>query len=280
MAVERGDTLYDALIRARTDTVAYWEVDDALGATTVLDSVGGYHGTPSNVTLGSPGPFSTAPEDTALYHDGIAAGGVLMPTSVNIRPAAFTVAAWIYVEASTTGFDDMLIYGGAYGGNVGRGWSIFRSNASGSINFGWRDGTLWAGLGGAASSVAVGAWHHIAASHDGTTGRVYTNGVRRFIQARPYAQALASDQVSILRAGGGANGSLNGRVAKVSMHTGALSDADIAALYAAGAWQRPPACVWNGTTWVYARPRRWTGSTWQPVTPRLRTPSGIWLGAT
>jgi hypothetical protein len=88
---------YKDVVTMNTDTVSYWRLGEAAGATTAVDSKGGNDGAyVGGVTLGQPG-LVVGDTDTAAQFDG-STGFVSVPRNDDsLNPAKFTVEALVDV---------------------------------------------------------------------------------------------------------------------------------------------------------------------------------------
>ena len=144
--------------------VAYWELDDAPG-NGALDSTGnGHTGTcatacPTVVTgkLGNAYHF-----DASLDH------ALTVPDSADFR-GTFTLAVWMYADATGS---NMAMISKPEGTDTDNSWQLELRDTS-KLSF----------SGGSThyletpATVAAGAWRHVAGTWDGTTKRLYVDGV-------------------------------------------------------------------------------------------------------
>ena len=185
------------------DTVYYWRVDEFDGATTHKGDVWSF-GTIPTIAISDPdlmgwwkldeghgktaldwsghgndGALQGDPQWTAGYDGGAleldGAGDNVYAASAQVPTAAFTVALWFNpagtLGASTTRQD--LLYW-----QVGNGRPHLTFNRSGNGEIG-----LWPNIDGdfdgpvtTTRSWAANTWHHVAATFDGTSFRIYVNG--------------------------------------------------------------------------------------------------------
>ncbi len=106
------------------------------------------------------------------------------------------------------------------------GWDLY-TDASGDPSFGIYQGSVYTASCGA-SSFTAGAWHHLVGTYDGSTIRLYLDGV-----ACSYTSSLAGETLN--NSGGyvslGANGVSTQLMDDVQMWNRALSPAEVTALY-------------------------------------------------
>jgi hypothetical protein len=231
----------DAALRACTPTglldnlVGYWRLDDGAGSTVAFDSSGRgnngtLHGLDTNtawVTGRSLGALETG-------H----AGWVQVAHSPSIDSISHqvTVAAWVDLESPVTAPDN---FGTALSRQIGTGQnqyyhlSIFQGQANLFI-------TTDAGYVSPHSQALIpqGTWTHLAGVFDGTTARVYVNGVE--VDRAPLTGTFRADTTPVILSGNGndASGVPNelfpGRIDELMLYARALSAEEISQL-AAGA---------------------------------------------
>lgn len=170
---------YAAEVGRTPGLVGFWRLGET-GATAV-DTAG---------TAGTaPGSYVGAPEQGVAAHSTSEADGAVhfaTPGSyVEVGDvhdfagaAAFTVSAWVRVDARTPDYRrivDKEVYGG--GGAERQGWGLLL-DPDGQVGVErWRDGSADAVRSG--DALTLGRWHHLAASFDGTELRLYVDGELR-----------------------------------------------------------------------------------------------------
>lgn len=97
------------------------------------------------------------------------------------RGAPFTVEAWVYNEESAGRVQYLMRHEHSSGFNNG-GWQLAISQVSGQQNtffFSYGDGSTVVGANPVASppTYSINTWHHVAGCFDGTTLRVFQDGV-------------------------------------------------------------------------------------------------------
>ncbi len=150
------------------DLMGWWKLDEGYG-TTALDWSG--HGN-DGVLQGDP-QWTAGYDGGGLELDG--AGDNIYAASAQVPTAAFTAALW-FNPARTLGAastrQDLLYW------QVGNGRPHLTFNRSGNGEIG-----LWPNVGGdfdgpqtTTRSWAANTWHHVAATFDGTSFKIYVNG--------------------------------------------------------------------------------------------------------
>jgi hypothetical protein len=168
--------------------VAYWRLNDkvAVPAGDVAQNLGsagaavdGYYlGTSSHPITGA----LVGSADTAAAFDATAGSVVNIPYSAAMNPnGAFTVEAWFnpgVEHAVGSGTLTCVISSGRFA-SPRSGWLIYQSETGWNFRMYNQNGTATSvNITGAVTPVA-GIWHHVVAVYDGTTARVYVNGVQR-----------------------------------------------------------------------------------------------------
>ena len=148
--------------------LGYWQLNEGSGSV-ASDSAGGGTGTLMN------GPVWTAGHDGG----GLALDGsndyVALP-NLDVSGSEITIAAWVRFSNLPGGVDQRIISKAVDASEQGHYWMIgqignrlrFRLKAGGTTT------TLIANSG----DLAVNTWYHVAAVYDGSTMRLYLNGVQ------------------------------------------------------------------------------------------------------
>ncbi len=241
--VANASPIYDQAV-LDLDAIGYWKLDGNAD-----DSSGNaHHGSATNITWLGDGPDPAAPG--AGRGDG-SSGVVHIDNHSDLMPEGpMSVVAWTRRDGATGSIGGTLEMPAIaavndrgwilrYGGG---GWSS--SNPSGSPRFDGResDGTVIWDAEHDLADIWDNQWHMIAGVYDRDEQemRLYVNGVLAHTEAASGA-ALASDMtadMTIFASYSAADGGtlqrfLDGDISRVSLHGTALSDADVANLYAA-----------------------------------------------
>jgi len=210
-----------------TDTVGWWKFEEGSG-TTVADSSGnGNTGTASGGMtwetgkLGSyAGGFDGSDDYVTVTHDAS-----LMPTG------SISVACWVKT-ATTTNFSGLVDKYVGGGGNSGWVFDLFGgSQIHPRLGFEASGGFQSVAGTGAGASVNDDAWHHCAGTWDGTTGRIYIDGVLN--NSAAMTGPILTNSVDVVLGGDAASTlRLNGDLDDVRVYNRALTAAEIASLYA------------------------------------------------
>lgn len=198
--------------------VAWWTGDN-----TAEDLVGGNHGTLHNgVGYSSKGGKVGAAFVFDEDDDYVSAPAQGVPTGNAPR----TVEAWVYTEPGSWARNTHTIF--EYGVGVNRqAFGLDMDNYPFIQFYTWDDDLL----------VYTGApeegWMHVAATYDGTTLRVYVNGVERAQRDYPNGINTVPSDISIGRSAALGGASYLGRIDEASIYDHALTDAEIASIYRA-----------------------------------------------
>jgi concanavalin A-like lectin/glucanase superfamily protein len=214
---------YSSLILGTSGLVSYWRLDETSG-TTANDSFGSNNGTYTGTfTLGQPGPLSGY-SNSATKFNGTNAY-VNVPYAAALNTANWTAETWVQLASLPAG--DYFLMSSR---NGSAGWLLYASSTAWNVE-------SWTGPVNVTGGVAtVGAWTHVAATYDGTTLRLYANGVLAGSHSLSYT-AQSADAVLI---GAGGNPSIPGGFtpgvfAHAAVYNTALSAPTVASHYAVGA---------------------------------------------
>lgn len=160
----------EALEWASTDgLVAHWKLDETSGTTTADATGNGHDGTLVN----SPTWSTSAMRGGSLRFnnsgstDRVDAGTIAITREI-------TMAAWVYPESFS--YDSRIIVKSSNNGGSGQEWRI-SINSSGAGQILIRTTGGYSVLDAPSGSFVTGKWQHLAGTYDGTTMRVYVNGV-------------------------------------------------------------------------------------------------------
>jgi len=225
--IEDARTYADHVTELRP--IAYWRLGEASGTTAVDATGNGYDGTYTNTpTLGVAGAL-TDDTDTAVEFASGSSEYVNVAYDAALNPATFTVSAWFRTSSAA----DQSLVGTQYStaGNF-TGYNAYVSSSGFvTVQFGENDATKVTLAD--ATDTADGAWHLAAWTYDGTTARLFVDGV----QVDSDTPSFVANGVSPLRIAATGNSTAStwdGALDEVSLHGYALSADEVAALYATG----------------------------------------------
>ncbi len=207
--------------------VAYWKLDDGSGTTATDASGNGYHGTLVNMNPGT--DWVSGKIGVALDFDGsndyVDIGSGLSPLT------DFTVAAWVNPVKSDV--DLHIISKGNNGTNTQ--WELTTSTVSGQVDFrAWSSGTGPSGV-RSTLSLPVGSWTHVVGTYDGTTWRIYWNGVLDNTSTMPGPVATAYNiYIGAVDIVGSPGQFWEGLIDDVRIYDRVLTDSEIQSLYLLG----------------------------------------------
>lgn len=202
--------------------VAYWRLDEPSGGTVADSSGSGKTGTLiGGVTLGQTGALLET--NTAALFNGTTGQISTTADAATVPPAAWTMEAWF--KGANIVRDQYIVARH----NTRPSLLVFSSGVAGVDVF---DGTTHVQLAGA--NVANSAWHHLVATYDGTSLRLYVDGA---LSAGPTVSAVYQNTTptDVWRIGGRSDFSSPAQctIDEVALYTSALSLAKIQAHYAA-----------------------------------------------
>ncbi len=208
------------------DTIAWWR-----GEFNADDSVGGNHGSLMGATDFLPGWVGNF---FSFDGDG---DFVFVSNSASLNPKAITVDAWVRVVGTVSSSRGLVSKANLDGNPDNDSYSLFL-DPGGVLR--WTVFTANEPLGveiSATTSVADGAWHHVAATYDGSSVmRLYLDGVEvETGNATGDLQESATPvYLGALITAGQNGGYLDGALDEVEIIGRELSAAEIAALFQAG----------------------------------------------
>jgi len=226
---ETGPSAYSSAVLA-DNPVGYWRLGEP-GGTTANDSAGSNTGTFVNAPL----------LDTASLLSGDAANRsvrfdgtndyVTIPHSTALNPSAqVSVEAWIKPEA--------LPAAGAFSAIAAKRESYALQLNGPRLEFTIMQNGTRRRLQAPVGAVAVGQTYHVVGTYDGSTTRLYLNGVQVATGALTGAIGPATNSFNI--ASWSTNEFFRGTVDEVAVYNNTISAARIAAHYAAGTNAPPP----------------------------------------
>lgn len=213
---------YSSVIGATSGLVNYWRLGESSG-TTATDAMAANNGTYVNApTLGVAGASSSMGGDTAVGFNG-STQNVNMGSIDNFSgTSTFSAEVWVKRTAAGSGFESIV---STTSGSPAEGWGVvMRPN-----DYNIKMERYQAGASDQAASVtrmALGTWHHVVVTYDGTTMVVYIDGNR---EATTASSKSISATARTLRIGSSGSGGSNfhGAVDEVAIYNRALTPAEV-----------------------------------------------------
>jgi hypothetical protein len=246
---------------------AYWRLGETNGASVAVDQTSFHPGSFDGFTgveLGATGALTNEADTASSFSPGTG-NYIETPYSTGLNSSnAMTLEAWVF--PNSTGVKQTII--ASSGGLPNSGYELFISAAG---DWTWRTSTnqnsagpAWLDLDGGPAS--VGAWSHVVATFDGTTGvkRIYVNGAVIASQVRGMRPVSGIP----LRIGCGVPSStpaefVDGVVDEVAIYRKVLSYSQVGNHYAVGSGLlAPPLPFLTLTTSSTDLTLSWPGSNW------------------
>lgn len=260
---------YQAVVLGDGPT-AYWPLDEPSGTVARDLSGNGYHGTYAGdqanhfwVQQSSvQGSLSHAVNNAA--NNGSAGPYIDMGfPAVFSAPATFTIECWVFMSAPRDGTTIIGPHNNAFGGY---GLVVSGTGVPFLFHMRIRDNQFI----NSARTYAANAWHHLVGTGDGSTYRIYGDGVLDNSAAKVDntggCGAGNPFLVAGLASGWGGPSGFRGRVDEAAFYTTALSADQILAHYRTGLQSR--LSRWDGASWLPLEPKRWDGSQWVAMAVR------------
>lgn len=198
-----------------TGLVGWWKFDEGTGATTIDSSGSGNTGTLTN----SP-TWTSGKTKNALSFDG--SNYVTMGNVLNLT-AQITVSVWVNAS-SWAGNWPMIV-----AKDVNVAYLLMQNDDVGGSKMGFRIGAAGApNTANGSTDLNINQWYHVAGTYDGTTIKIYVNGILDGSQARAGSIPTSANALQI----GGYGGLVfTGKIDDVRIYNRALSAQEIYTLY-------------------------------------------------
>lgn len=210
-------------ISAPTNMVSWWKAENNAN-----DSVGTNHGTLMNGAT-----YATGMVGQAFSFDGVD-DYVNVGNASSLKPAQFTLDAWVKATAFPRHYNVVVTHGFSTG-VVNPYFLGFDSN--GTLQFITYHNSIGTHITVAPGPIAANEWHHIAATFDGTTKKLYIDG--GLVASDTVSYAIVYDDTPVLIGedidrGSPAGIPFSGLIDEVEIFNRALPTEEIAAIYNAG----------------------------------------------
>jgi len=205
----------------------YWKLNETSG-TTAADSSG--YGSSGTAPAGT--AWTTACGSTRVFNFNGTGHYITIPNAANLQPStALTIAGWIKGDAWGAGTDvDVILRKGE---NNPNNYQLAISDGRVELLLDGNDGAGYRGN----TVLSTGVWYHVAATWDGSTVRIYVNGVLNNTPAARTGTIGVDTRPAYI---GGRSGTdyFDGMIYDVRLYNRALSQADITYLYGSiGHWK-------------------------------------------
>ncbi|MGI9457252.1 MAG: LamG domain-containing protein [Aeoliella sp.] len=239
-----------------SNLVAHWALDETSGTTASDSSGNGNSGTFS----GSPA-WNTGGQIVGCLDFEISDGNDRVNAGTfDLTGSGVTLATWIWQESGNN--DARVIIKSTGNSGAQQSWGL-TSDETGELDFRIRTGGNWYRV-QVPGAISNGVWTHIAGTYDGTTLRVYINGVEAASGAHPVGGAVETDATGTVTLGDSIAGGrpFDGKIDDARVYDRALTATDIAFLFnptgLAGHWKVDET---SGTTAVDSSPIANDGTT-------------------
>ena len=170
------------------------------------------------------------------FHSGGAGNIISVPDAANLNPSQLTIDAWVRIDALTALNMPIVWKGNSAGSDLSTPYSLLVNGTSVGANAGK---LLFLITNGVSEQVVmstvplvVGSPTHVAASVNGSTVKLYINGVLNTSVAKTVTPTSSTFPLQIGGIGGGSN-FFNGTIDELEIFNTAVADSDISAIYAA-----------------------------------------------
>jgi uncharacterized delta-60 repeat protein len=205
--------------------VSLWRLDEGTGTSTD-DSVGTNNGTLTGGPL-----WVSGHSGSAVSFDGVD-DYVSVPHDASLTPTQITVSAWIKATNWKTEIWRGVVVAKDDWAGPPKGYDL-RAGDNGKLSFvlatpsGWKDAST-------DSLMVTGQWYHIVGTYDGTTVRVYINGVERGSATGGGDLSASSYPLNIGRCPYDTNRLFDGVIDEVAIFNRALTPSEIQTIYQYG----------------------------------------------
>jgi prepilin-type N-terminal cleavage/methylation domain-containing protein len=214
------------------DYTHYWRLDQSTTSLSIYDSAGSNHGT----ITGNAQPATALPSALhftsarSFQFDG---NDDYIDVGTGVYSANLTVCAWVYSTAwnSNSNYQDTIVRAGM-GDSASNFVLDFHGVPSGgnkALRFGVQGQATLVSIAAGATGIDLNEWHHVCATHNGTTASLYIDGALG-ASAAASAYPVGSDNSDHLYLGGRAGeneDSFTGYIDDIRIYDRALSAAEI-----------------------------------------------------
>ena len=215
--------------------VSYWRLGETSG-TTAIDELGRNNGTYSNISLNQPGALAC--DTNASVSLNGTSGYMTVPSSSSLNlTSGVTVEFWLRRAAVSGRWEELV-------GKPGNLQSKFENYAvwldtHNKIEALFGDGTNY--VSASTSPIRDTNWHYIVATSDGSTAKIYLDGLLKQSTSMGLSLTGNSNPLNLGRANANTN-FFNGRLDEVAIYSSALSATTVQSHYAKGTTDLVPPC--------------------------------------
>ena len=209
-----------------TGMVGHWKFDETSG-TTATDSSGNNN----TGTLTNSPTWTTGKIGGALSFDGV--NDYADIGTMDISGSGITIAAWVKADSFLSAIDTRFISKANSTAEQGHYWMLGQTNSGGDkLRFRLKAGGSTQTLIASSGDLPINTWFHAIATYDGTTMRLYKDGIEVGSVAK--SGTINTDTTIPANIGRNPDGSnhMDGTMDDVRIYNRALTSADISALYA------------------------------------------------
>jgi Concanavalin A-like lectin/glucanases superfamily/Bacterial Ig-like domain (group 2)/Immunoglobulin I-set domain len=205
--------------------VAYWRLDETSG-TNLNDTYNNNNGTYSGAeTLGAASLIFGSSDPAVTF----AGGTATVPYNPGLNPSTFTIEFWAEPTALAASYV-LALQDRSTGGR--RGYAVQFDNVTSGWDFTLGTNNTQFATVSSGSPVQVGTLYHVVASYDGTTARLYVNGV--LVNSAPIVYAAVSNAVNLTIASRNGNNAAPATLDEVSLYNYAFTSTQVSTHYALG----------------------------------------------
>ncbi|MBF0206848.1 MAG: hypothetical protein HQK53_08140, partial [Oligoflexia bacterium] len=245
-----GTKNYASVVAATGGLVGYWRFNETSGSV-AYDSSGANvcSGSPCDATMNT--SYVEVGKEGALANDSNYSmkfnstnDNIYVPYNAALNPSTFTIEAWAYWDGTNSG-DWGSVVTSRNANTVWKGYMIYRSLTTNVWRFYWGDDTAWR-TAVSASAATPNKWTHIVATHDGSVGKLYLDGV--MVDSATFS--FVPNNVNQMNIGAGSDAGTHypftGGIDEVAFYNTALDATTIANHYKAGVGCRSTTSMLNG----------------------------------
>jgi hypothetical protein len=216
--------------------VGYWKLDENTGTSTTDASGNGFTGTLTN----SPTWTSAGKFGPAVSFDGAQVSNsdvIDIGDQSALELSTFTISAWIY-RSGACAFSTCPIFSKGMSGNIG--YALELQDISGykaviSIRDGLQSVT-------GTTTISTDTWYHLAATVNGSTIKLYVNGILEGQAVQTVPTTFGNETVKIGNRNSNNDVTHNGRIDDVRVYNREISSIEVQALYD---WAPGPSGHWK-----------------------------------